>query len=136
MKILVAKDKFGALRAADPMSEAAIREWGLGEVFEIEFRQPRNLERLRLYWVIVGKAAENLDYRPEVLSDLLKVSCGYADPIQTPKPGVIWWRPKSIAFSSMSEPEFRAYLDLAILKLCEWLQCEPDQLLEAAQSNA
>ena len=136
MKILVAKDKFGALRAADPASEEVIKAWGQGELFEIEFRQPRNLERLRLYWVLVGKAAENLPWSPAVLSDLLKISCGLADKVETPAQGVVWWRPRSISFSSMAEPDFATFMDAAILKMCEWLKCEPDQLLEAANSNA
>ena len=136
MKILVAKDKFGALRPADPASEEVIKAWGQGELFEIEFRQPRNAKRLRLYWLIMGVVARNLDGQTaENLSDSLKLECGFREPIRM-LDGTIIWKPKSISYSKCVEPEFLRYMDKAIMKLCEIMECEPDQLLEAAQSNA
>lgn len=87
----------------------ALAKVKLGADVVIEWRKPRNLKWMRLYWCIVELIAENLpgEHDTENVSDLIKIRMGHVTRIGT-KSGVIEV-PKSISFAKMNQSEWEEF---------------------------
>lgn len=98
------------LMPAAPLDSEAVLGLPLDKALRVRVTQPRNVDRLRLYWALIGLIAENLDgVTDEALHDAVKVRLGYCHEVRF-RGGIIRV-PKSVAFDQMEEPEFAAFLD-------------------------
>lgn len=133
--IMMRKDKLGVLRPVNSIAEQFLKSLPAGDIVRIQVSQPRNIKRHRLYWALISTTAENTEYTPDQLHDMVKIMVGHCEKLTAPN-GFIWWRPKSISFSKMREPEFIEFLDRVIDKLCEILGCTPEELMTATEDAA
>lgn len=110
----VFKKDLRALRPADPQAEEIMRNLKMGAEVMVEVRQSRNLGMHKLYWALVNLVAENMDgdFKPEVVSDVIKVRAGHVTVVRTAKGEV--FIPKSISFAKCDQAEFKAFFDRAI----------------------
>lgn len=108
----------GGLKPADGRAEELLGKVKLGGTVEVEWKQPRNLKMLRLYWALCQLVAENTEgYNPDNVSDLIKLGTGHYTPLRMPtKDGqsVIHYMPKSISFAAMDQTQFDKFFDSAI----------------------
>jgi hypothetical protein len=132
IEMLMRKDRLGVLRPLNGIAEQYIRDLPSDQIVSVQVKMPRNVGRHNYYWALIGETSKHTEYTNEQLHDLVKVMCGHCEPLTAPN-GYVWWRPKSISFAKMSEPEFVNFLDRVIVKLCEILGCQPDELLTAAE---
>ena len=104
--------KGGVLVPAWSMDAEAIADLDAGAELLVEITQRRHPGRLRLYWAIVRILSENLPIRvqPDALHGAIKLRLGVSTVVRLPGGDQIV--PGSIAFDSMSEADFRAFLDV------------------------
>ena len=114
--IILRKELFG-LTATDDHSEAAINAVRLGDVVEVKFKRPRNLQMHRLFWKLMQTVYENQSHykSADEVCTAFKFACGLTDKIKT-KRGIIEV-PRSISFAKLGQGEFKTFFDSAI-KFC------------------
>lgn len=131
------RDIAGNLKPADPESEAAIRELKIGVTYRADVVLPRNYKRLKWWWKLCSIVSENSEHYPsqKSVSDMLKLKCGHFETIVVPgKTQGEWvtqYVPGSIAFASMSEPDFARLCSDAVQVCAQVLSCTSEQLREA-----
>lgn len=131
------RDIAGNLKPADPESEAAIRELKIGVTYRADVVVPRNYKRLQWWWKLCSIVAENSEHYPssEAVSDMLKLKCGHFNTIVVPGRNegdwVTQYTPKSIAFASMSEPDFSILCEKAVKVCADVLSMTSDRLWDA-----
>jgi hypothetical protein len=91
----------------------------LGQIVELKPTRVRNGKFHRLFFAILKLISENSDphITPETTLYLAKVGAGCGEWISTPG-GKDLFVPGSIAFGSMSEDDFQAFVKAAIPPLC------------------
>ena len=101
----------GMLAPFASMDAEAIAELDSGAELLVEITQRRHAGRLRLHWAILKILADNLPIRmsPQTLHGAVKLKLGVSTVVRLPGGDVIV--PGSIAFDSMKEPEFKAFLE-------------------------
>lgn len=128
------RDIAGNLKAADPESEAAIRELRIGVTYRADVVMPRNYKRLQWWWKLCSIVSDNSEHYPsqKSVSDMLKLKCGHFETIVVPgKQEGEWvtqYIPGSIAFASMSEPKFVALCSKAVQVCSQVLACRSEDL--------
>ncbi len=125
--------KFG--RALVPASDEAYEMLHLmGDRSEClgEFKFPRNLRQLRLWWALMGILVDHgLFEIDEAASDATKIATGHATMVIMPDTGKVNMKPKSIAFQSMKQADFNKFMKAAINVICaRWLPDWNDEALE------
>jgi hypothetical protein len=122
MKLHVIKTQTGLKPAYDSDYEI-YSKIPLNEVFEIEYRKPRNLLFHRKYFALMKLAFENqTDYRN--LNDLrrdISIVAGYYDEVVNKVTGEVYKMPKSISFAQMDEIEFSELYERTKDVICKWL---------------
>ena len=101
----------GTLVGAADMDVELITRLDTGTDLFVQITQRRHPGRLRLYWAILKIVADNLDHpmQPEPLHAAVKLLLGVSVVVSLPTGDHIV--PGSIAFDSMSERDFRTFLD-------------------------
>jgi len=122
MKLHVIKTQTGLKPAYDSDYEV-YSKIPLNEVFEIEYKKPRNLLFHRKYFALIKLAFENqTDYRN--LNDLrrdISIVAGYYDEVVNKVTGEVYKMPKSISFAQMDEIEFSELYEKTKDVICKWL---------------
>ena len=97
-----------------------------GKSLQVEIRQPRNLQRHKLYWAVCHRIANAIGAEPENVSDVLKIASGHFTLVKTQSYGDIKL-PKSIAFHNLDETGFKSFMDrcFAIIET-EWCIARSD----------
>lgn len=118
--ILVRRQGATLIGCAD-MDVELITQLDANAPLKVRVTQERHAGRLRLYWVILQIVARNLDQpmRPEPLHQAVKLMLGVSTVVPFGDRDVMV--PGSIAFDSMSEPEFREFLDRFLALVTERL---------------
>ncbi len=98
-----------------PFDEKLIEEQAGGKPVFVRISQPRNNQRLRLYFAMLRIVCDNLDQNisHDSLHQWVKLKCGIIQPMKM-RNGEVVELPGSVAFDKMSEDEFRAFLDKAM----------------------
>jgi hypothetical protein len=122
MKLHVIKTQTGLKPAYDSDYEV-YSKIPLNEVFEIEYRKPRNYNFHKKYFALIKLAFENqTDYRN--LNDLrrdISIVAGYYDEVVNKVTGEVYKMPKSISFAQMDEIEFSELYERTKDVICKWL---------------
>jgi hypothetical protein len=122
MKLHVIKTQTGLKPAYDSDYEI-YSKIPLNEVFEIEYRKPRNYNFHKKYFALMKLAFENqTDYRN--LNDLrrdISIVAGYYDEVVNKVTGEVYKMPKSISFAQMDEIEFSELYERTKDVICKWL---------------
>lgn len=86
-----------------------------GHSVRVELKQPRNNERLRLYWRMLSYVREATDCAPtsEYLHSAIKLELGFGTPVRL-RNGMTVLVPSSVAFDKMEEPEFHIFFNKAV----------------------
>lgn len=140
---ILARPVFGALRPATPAATEVFEGLDPKRTYRIDVKGIRgNTKRLALYWVCLKLGCEQLSDAVDgkmsrrILHRYLKRRCGLSSPIISKKTGeIIDWDDESISFENMPEHERAAYIDQALAKLSEWIDCDVTQLREEAQAQ-
>ena len=105
-----------------------------GVKYRVDVVLPRNQKRLDWWWKLCEIIRDNSEHWPskEAASDMLKLKCGHFSTVIVPGKRKGQWvqnySPKSIAFASMKEPDFKALCDKAVQVAAEVLSCESETL--------
>ena len=95
----------------------------MGEVFEIDYKKPRNYKFHRKFFSLIKLAYENQsDYFN--LNDLrrdLTITAGYYDEVVNRVTGEVYKMPKSISFSAMDETEFSELYEAVKDVIVRWI---------------
>jgi hypothetical protein len=122
MKLHVIKTQTGLKPAYDSDYEV-YSKIPLNEVFEIEYKKPRNYNFHKKYFGLIKLAFENQsDYRN--LNDLrrdISIVAGYYDEVVNKVTGEVYKMPKSISFAQMDEIEFSELYERTKDVICKWL---------------
>jgi hypothetical protein len=131
MKLHVIKTQTGLKPAYDSDYEV-YSKIPLNEVFEIEYKKPRNIGFHRKYFALIKLAFENqTDYRN--LNDLrrdISIVAGYYDEVVNKVTGEVYKMPKSISFSQMDEIEFSELYERTKDVICKWLGVNDESIEE------
>lgn len=131
------RDIAGNIRPADDESRQAVMEMKPGAVYRATVVLPRNYKRLQWWWKLCGIVADNSERYPSAksVSDMLKLKCGHFETVVVPgKQAGDWvtqYVPGSIAFGSMTEPDFAALCSRAVEICAQVLACRDDDIREA-----
>lgn len=117
-KIFLRRTEAGFVPAFDRDREM-LSHIPLGAVISTIPKNPRNPRRLRWWWALVGKIAEN---HPTLLNGRavtreLKHRLGYVDPyaiVRADGTVEVHYEPQSIAYDAMSEKDFAEFCDRAL----------------------
>jgi len=131
MKLHVIKTQTG-LKPAYNSDYEVYSKIPLNEVFEIEYKKPRNIGFHRKYFALIKLAFENqTDYRN--LNDLrrdISIVAGYYDEVANKVTGEVYKMPKSISFAQMDEIEFSELYEKTKDVICKWLGVNNESIEE------
>ena len=116
-----------------PDGDEAVAEFlkiPIGKQLRGEISQPRNLQRLKLYWVLCHRIANATGMEAEQVSDVLKLSTGHFSTFRSKKWGAVRL-PKSISFAAMDETQFRDFFNRCLLAVTEELGIARPDVLDA-----
>ena len=128
-KIRVIKMQGGLLRGSLQDDADAIQHLGkIGDVFEGEFKKPRNSQFHRKFWALLGIVFDNQERynNIEAMREAITMQAGHYETVTTLK-GLVTYKAKSISFSSMDEVEFAAFYEKCIDVCIEHLMEGTDQ---------
>ena len=93
------------------------RKLKLGETYEAEIKNPRNIRFHRLFFALLNIGHENtdLDMPFETYRHYMIIKAGFFKAYQTSKG--LYYEPDSISFSSMSEEQFHEVYDRVLDKI-------------------
>lgn len=125
-----------------PENDEALALFNLVEVgglIKLEGKVPRHLKRLQAYWMMVKLVADNTDWADgdkQIVHDAIKAALNLGKWIKIPGATREMFKPKSISFAKMSEPEFVEFFNRAT-KVCEkyWLKVPPGTLAMESQQR-
>ncbi|WP_293880508.1 hypothetical protein [Sphingomonas sp.] len=113
---------------ADEDSLAALRGFKDGAEFLGIIRGARNLEQLKLFWVLVGIVAESTDraktsikHDAAIATKFVEYHCDYD--------GKVHVIPKSIAVESMTQADFDQFFTKAVEVMAGWIGAEHKDLM-------
>ncbi len=82
--------------------------WNIGDEVLADVRKPRNAKLHRKAFVLLDKVWEHSDYpTKELLRKAMTIGAGFVDMVVNPMTGEVCYAPKSWAFGSMDDTEFR-----------------------------
>lgn len=101
-----------------------------GVSYLVEIKQPRNIKFHRKYFALINLAFENQEHfdNPDDMRDYVTMRAGYYVRVNTPTGE--YFKPKSIAFSSMDETEFEEVYNRSMDVICEMLDTTKDEIIE------
>jgi uncharacterized protein DUF1367 len=106
------------LHPTDSDGYAALRQVPENAIVRVKFSVPRNIAQHRLFFALINVVFEHqrephMFATREALREAITISAGYFETIQNPITGLIYTRPKSIAFGAMDGVEWRDFLEAA-----------------------
>ena len=112
----------GGLAPVDDASREAIGAYGTGEVLRVRLYRDRNLRHHRLFFGLLKLVFDNQQryLSTEALRFALTIQAGYVEEIRLSGDRVVL-KPKSIAFHSMDQNEFKLFYDAALKAIPELL---------------
>lgn len=116
------------LVAVDEDSLAVIRGFKDGAELLGTLRGARNLEQLRLFWVLAGIVAESMDVPKETVKRDVAIALGFTD-TWCDHNGHLHVDPQSIAVESMTQAVFDQFFQKAVLKMSEWIGADHKDLM-------
>lgn len=118
MKILC-RNTISGLVPLYPSDYDQKRKLKLGQDYELEIKNPRNVGFHRKFFALLNIGHENssLDMPFETYRKYMLVKAGYFTPYQTPKG--IYYDPHSISFTNMSQDEFEEVYSRVLDKVIE-----------------
>ena len=101
------------LAPVDPISEDDLSKVPADRDVMVTIKTPRNLRQFRLAWALAQKVSEGTDFLADrdVAMSWLKIKARHVDMIQDPKTGQVAIVPKSIAFASVTQDQFKRIFD-------------------------
>lgn len=95
-----------------------------------EFKVPRNLRQLRLYWAIMAVLVEHGVFATEeAASSATKIELRHVDIVVIPHTGRTHLVPKHINFASMTQESFDKLFTAALKVVCDlWIPMNADDL--------
>lgn len=131
MKLLVIKNQRGLIPAYNSDYDA-YSKIPLNEIFEIEYKKPRNIKFHRKYFSLLKLAFENQsDYNN--INDMrydFNIVLGYYDEIVNKITGEVYKKSKSISFNNMEETEFSELYEKTKDLICRWIGITNEQIEE------
>lgn len=114
MKAVFIRQGF-TLVPTDDVGREALAKLKIGQKAMVEVRSARNPEHHRMLFAVLRVVVDNSDTYPseEALLDTLKIAAGHTETRMT-LDGRAFIVPKSIAFESMSQEDFRGFFDKSI----------------------
>ncbi len=108
------------LAPVDPISEEDLQKVPLAKDVLVTVRSPRNIRQFRMAWVLAAKVAASCDFLQDSEDgmDWLKLKARHVKYIQDPKTNQVSIIPKSIAFASLSQDDFKRVFDRMIFIVC------------------
>ena len=105
----------GGFKPADERTEEAASTFGAGEIVRVHIYKGRNIKFHRLFFGLLQLVFKNQEVYAslEGMRFAIMLAAGYADEVQIGKDKVAL-KPRSIAFSKMSELEFREFFVAAM----------------------
>ena len=118
MKIFVQNTLHGLIPLF-PSDFDSKRKLKIGETYECEIKNPRNIGFHRRFFALINLAHENcsLDMPIDAFRRYLTIKAGYFDAYDTPKG--VFYDAKSISFGSMSQDEFENLYSRVLDKVIE-----------------
>lgn len=109
-----------------------IQRFHPGDRIKVSLHTGRSPSKLRWYWAYLGRIVKANDCAPspEALHELVKLETGFTTPLKVR--GYTVLVPRSIAFGSMSEQDFDAFLQTAIKFIADAFGITPEQVFEDA----
>lgn len=103
----------GVLAPHGPEAEAAVNRLKDGAEVLVEVRTARSVRQLRLFWSLMELLAENIEGFADKYdaAEQIKIDCGAVDWFVHHRSGVRFGRPRSIAFESMTQDRFNAFME-------------------------
>jgi len=85
------------------------RKLKLGQDYEVDVRNPRNVGFHRKFFAMLNIGHENtqLNMPFDAYREIMTIKAGYFNAYETPKG--VYYQPKSISFASMSQDEFEEF---------------------------
>lgn len=112
----------------DDDSLAVVRGFKDGAEVLGVLRGARNLEQLRLFWLLVGIVSKSSDIAKETLKRDLAFRLGFTD-TWVDHDGTIHIDPQSIAVESMTQAVFDEFFRLAVETMAGWIGAEHKDLM-------
>lgn len=108
------------LAPVDPMSEEDLQKVPCKKDVLVTVRSPRNIRQFRMAWALASKIAASCDYLhdSEDGMDWLKLKARHVKYIQDPVTHQMAIIPKSIAFASLKQDDFKRVFDRMIWVVC------------------
>lgn len=115
------------LTPVSPFDAEMLEAIGMGADVEVKIKQRRSLPQLRLYWSVLHKIVQATDAYPtaERLHEALKMATGHTVPVKMIGSREIMQIPDSVAFSKMSQADFKRYFDKAMELLATLTGSDP-----------
>jgi hypothetical protein len=125
-----------------PENEEALAFFNLvefGGLIKLDGKVPRHLKRLQAYWMMVKLVADNTEWADgdkQIVHDAIKAALGLGEWKQIPGATREMFKPQSISFAKMTEPEFVEFFNRATT-VCEkyWLKVPPGTLAIESQQR-
>jgi hypothetical protein len=118
--LILYKDR-GALWPAGDDDRVALGRLDSRKPVKAKLSMARNLRRLRLYWAVINRVAENHPFYSlagsDPLHEYIKMRLGLVDCVVY-HDGSTRLKPRSIALDAMQETEFKTFLDRALDVIC------------------
>ena len=101
------------LAPVDPISEDDLSKVPADRDVMVTIKTPRNLRQFRLAWALADKISDAVDFLPDRESSMewLKIKARHVKLIQDPRTGQVAIIPKSIAFASITQDQFKRVFD-------------------------
>ena len=127
MKIYLKKE-YDKLIPADEESLEHVKKLSKDEVYRVEIVKQRNYEYHKRYFALIKLAHENtdLDMPIDTFRRYLQVKAGFFDTYTTPKG--VFYEPKSISFSNMSQETFEELYSRVLDKIVEHLGTTSEEI--------
>lgn len=119
MKLLVIKQFDHSLKPAFDSDLEKMKKLKVGELYEVEYKKPRNIKFHRKYFALINLTFENQEIYKDItrMRTELTKACGFYDEYLNHK-GNVCYEAKSISFAQMDETEFselyNKFLDIII----------------------
>lgn len=112
----------GGLAPVDDAAKEGIGAYGNGEIIRVKLYRDRNPRHHRLFFGLLKLVFDNQDkyLSTEALRFAITVQAGYVDEIRL-QGDTVALKPRSIAFHSMDQNEFKLFYDAALKAIPELL---------------
>jgi len=135
MKIYLVKQLNNTFKVAYDSDYERLKKVKVGEVYECEIKQPRNLKFHKKYFALVKMLFDNQErYKDmEELRRDLTIEAGFYNE-RANFQGEVIREAKSISFASMTQSDFDDLYDRTIYVICQYFNFEKQDILDNLES--